>query len=307
MKFSLKRLVKGLSKTKEGLMSKIRSAVGMHQKINEDFLNDIEEILIKSDIGVSTTQKIIEGLIEANKTEKPEGSEAIVALLKSEIGKIFADGENNIESFFESGHKPYVIMIVGVNGTGKTTTIGKMAKYFSSQGKKVLVAACDTFRAAAVEQLEIWSNRADCEIVKSHPGGDSAAVAFDAIQAAIKRNIDVVIIDTAGRLHTKLNLLEELKKIKRVITKASPGAPHETLLAIDATTGQNGVQQVKVFNEALELSGLVLTKLDGTAKGGIVVAIADQFDVPVKFIGLGEQIDDLDEFSQKDFVEALFE
>lgn len=306
MKFSFKRLVQGLTKTKDNLFGKIRSAIGMHTKIDDDFLEEIEEILIKSDIGVSTTQKIIDGLIEANKSEKPEGPDEIMALLKREIGKIFANGDEEI-SFFDINQKPFVIMIVGVNGTGKTTTIGKMAKYFSERGNKVLLAACDTFRAAAVEQLEIWSQRAKCDIVKSNPGGDSAAVAFDAVQAAARRGVDVVIIDTAGRLHTKLNLMEELKKIKRVVNKAMPGAPHETLLAIDATTGQNGVQQVKVFDEALELSGLVLTKLDGTAKGGIVVAIADQFEVPVKFVGLGEQIDDLDEFSKSNFVEALFQ
>jgi fused signal recognition particle receptor len=306
MKFSFKRLVKGLSKTKDEVFGKIRTAIGMHQKIDEDFLDDVEEILIKSDVGVSTTQKIIDGLIEANKLEKPQGEEEILDLLKREIGKIFSDNGSQPESFFDIDKKPYVIMIVGVNGTGKTTTIGKLAKYFHDQGKKVMLAACDTFRAAAVEQLEIWSQRSQAEIVKSAPGGDSAAVAFDAIQAALKRGTDVVIIDTAGRLHTKLNLLEELKKIKRVVNKAHPGAPNETLLVIDATTGQNGVRQVKVFDEALELSGLVLTKLDGTAKGGIVVAIADQFDVPVKFVGLGEQMDDLDEFSKRDFVEALF-
>jgi len=306
MKFSFKRLVKGLTKTKENLFGKIRSAIGMYTKIDDDFLEEIEEILIKSDIGVATTQKIIDGLIEANKTDKPEGPDQIMGILKKEIDKIFANGDDE-ESFFDIPQKPFVILIVGVNGTGKTTTIGKLAKYFAERKKKVLLAACDTFRAAAVEQLQIWSERAHCEIVKSIPGGDSAAVAFDAVQAAVNREIDVVIIDTAGRLHTKLNLMEELKKIKRVVNKAMPGAPHETLLAIDATTGQNGVQQVKVFDEALELSGLVLTKLDGTAKGGIVVAIADQFEVPVKFIGLGEQIDDLDEFSKSNFVEALFQ
>ena len=221
MKFSFKRLVKGLTKTKDNLFGKIRSVIGMHTKIDDDFLEEIEEILIKSDIGVSTTQKIIDGLIEANKTEKPEGPDQIMALLKNEIEKIFANGDEQI-SFFDINQKPFVIMIVGVNGTGKTTTIGKMAKYFAEQNKKVLLAACDTFRAAAVEQLEIWSQRANCDIVKSNPGGDSAAVAFDAVQAAAKRDIDVVIIDTAGRLHTKLNLMEELKKIKRVVNKAMP-------------------------------------------------------------------------------------
>ena len=305
MKFSFKRLVDGLKKTKENLVSKIRSTIGMYNKIDDDFLEEIEEIMIQSDIGVATTQKIIEGLKEANQAEKPEGSEEIYDLLKRQIEKIFSSN-GAPKSFFEVEKKPFVIMIVGVNGTGKTTTIGKLAKYFKERGKSVLLAAADTFRAAAIEQLEIWAERADCEIVKSHPGGDAAAVAYDALQAATRRNIDVVLIDTAGRLHTKINLLEELKKTKRVIGKALEGAPHETLLVIDATTGQNGVRQVKVFDDNLTLSGLVLTKLDGTAKGGIVVAIADQFDVPVKFVGLGEKIEDLDEFSRNDFVEALF-
>lgn len=287
------------------MFGKIRSAIGLHKKIDDEFLEEIEEILIKSDVGVSTTQKILDGLEEANREQKPEGEEQILGLLKSQIEKVFSENGHR-ESFFDIAQKPFVIMIVGVNGTGKTTTIGKLAKYFGDQGKRVVLAACDTFRAAAVEQLEIWSQRANSEIIKSAPGGDSAAVAFDAVKAAKSRGADVVIIDTAGRLHTKTNLLEELKKIKRVVNKAHPGAPHETLLVIDATTGQNGVRQVKVFDEALELTGLVLTKLDGTAKGGIVVAIADQFDVPVKFVGLGEQMDDLDEFSRSDFVEALF-
>jgi fused signal recognition particle receptor len=262
------------------------------------------EILIKSDVGVGATERVIDGLKERVKSEKEKDVGGVVNLLKDEVSQILQSDDHR-ESFFDSQHHPYVIVVVGVNGTGKTTSIGKLAHTFKSGGKSVLVAACDTFRAAAIEQLEIWADRVGCDFVRSTPGADSASVAFDAVQAAKSRSIDVVIIDTAGRLHTKVNLMEELKKIKRVITKADTTAPHEILLAVDATTGQNGIQQVKVFDEALELTGLILTKLDGTAKGGIVVAIADEFRVPVRFVGLGEQIDDLDEFSPKDFVEAM--
>jgi len=306
MKFSFSKLKSGLSKTKDNLLGRVKSAVGLHTKVDEALLEDIEEALVKSDVGISATEKIIEGLKERVKELSEKETESIVDLLKAEMAQILRS-DNHRESFFDHPARPLVILVVGVNGTGKTTSIAKLAHTFKQSGKSVMVAACDTFRAAAIEQLEIWANRVGCEFVRSTPGADSAAVAFDAVQAAKSRNIDVVIIDTAGRLHTKVNLMEELKKIKRVVAKAEPSAPHETLLAIDATTGQNGMQQVKVFDEALVLTGLVLTKLDGTAKGGIVIAIADEFKVPVRFVGLGEQMDDLDEFSPKDFVEALFE
>jgi len=306
MKFSLKRLKEGLTKTKDSLVGRVKEVVGLHKKIDEELLEELEEALIKSDVGIGATDRIIGGLKERVKQEKPEDNDRIVGLIKDEVKDIFGNNGHR-ESFFDASEKPLVIMLVGVNGTGKTTSIGKLANTFKQSGKSVLLAACDTFRAAAIEQLEIWSQRVGCEFVRSSPGADSAAVAFDAVQAAQSRGIDIVLIDTAGRLHTKVNLMEELKKIKRVIQKADPTAPHEILLAIDATTGQNGIQQVKVFDEAIDLTGLILTKLDGTAKGGIVIAIADEFKVPVRFVGLGETIDDLDEFSSKDFVEALFE
>lgn len=305
MKFSLKRLTSGLRKTKDNLVGRVKTVVGLHTKIDDDLLDDLEEALIESDVGVGATEKVIEGLKERVKEEKQKEAEGVIDLLKSEVSGILKS-ENHRESFFDIKAKPFVIMVVGVNGTGKTTSIGKLAHTFKQNGKSVLMAACDTFRAAAIEQLEIWAKRVDCDFVRSSPGADSAAVAFDAVQAAKSRGIDTVIIDTAGRLHTKANLMEELKKIRRVIKKADPEAPHEVLLAIDATTGQNGVQQVKVFDEAVDLTGLILTKLDGTAKGGIVIAIAEEFDVPVRFVGLGESIEDLDEFSPSDFVEALF-
>ncbi len=305
MKFSLKRLKDGLTRTKSNLVGRVKSVIGLHAKVDDDLIEELEEALIESDVGVSATEKIIEGLRERVKSEGNAEPESVLEMLKSEVSEILVS-DNHRDSFFEADVSPFVIMVVGVNGTGKTTSIGKLANTFKQNGKSVIIAACDTFRAAAIEQLEIWADRVGCDFVRSTPGADSAAVAYDAVQAAKSRGLDVVIIDTAGRLHTKANLMEELKKIKRVVTKADPTAPHEILLAIDATTGQNGVQQVKVFDQAIDLTGLVLTKLDGTAKGGIVIAIAEEFKVPVRFVGLGEQIDDLDEFSPRDFVEALF-
>jgi fused signal recognition particle receptor len=305
MKFSLKRLTEGLSKTKDSLLGKVKQVVGLHAKVDDELLVDLEEALIKSDVGISATERIIDGLKKRVKEKGDNDSGAVVSLLKSEISQILQSDDHR-RSFFDIANKPFVVMVVGVNGTGKTTSVGKLAHTFKQNGMSVLIAACDTFRAAAIEQLEIWAGRNKCDFIRSTPGSDSAAVAFDAVQAAKSRGIDAVLIDTAGRLHTKINLMEELKKIKRVVTKADPTAPHEILLAIDATTGQNGIQQVKVFDEALDLTGLLLTKLDGTAKGGIVIAIADEFKVPVRFVGLGEKIDDLDEFSPSDFAEALF-
>jgi fused signal recognition particle receptor len=305
MKFSLNRLKSGLTKTKENLLGRVKSVVGLHATVDDDLLDELEEALIESDVGVGATERIIEGLRARVREHNTSDSADVIGLLKAEMQDILVSG-NHERSFFDSERHPLVIMVVGVNGTGKTTSIGKLANTFRSQGKSVIIAACDTFRAAAIEQLEIWADRVGCEFVRSTPGADSAAVAFDAVSAAKSRGLDVVIIDTAGRLHTKSNLMGELKKIKRVVSKADSTAPHEILLAIDATTGQNGIQQVKVFDEALDLSGLLLTKLDGTAKGGVVIAIAEEFKVPVKFVGLGEKIEDLDEFSPRDFVEALF-
>ncbi len=302
MKFSLDKLKAGLFKTKGNLLGKISQAVGLRKKIDQELLEQLEEILIGSDVGPSATMRIIEGLKEEARKNKIEDSDRVADLLKSQVAAILRAGEASIGNF----HSPHVIMVVGVNGTGKTTSIAKLAKDFNDQGKKVLVAACDTFRAAAVEQLSIWSERVGVEMIKSQPNQDPASVAFDAIKSACARGLDVVIADTAGRLHTKVNLMEELKKIKRVMNKALAGAPHEVLLVIDATTGQNGLSQVKIFKDAVDVTGIFLTKLDGTAKGGITIAIADQFNVPVKYIGLGEKPDDLQRFDPVRFAEALF-
>jgi fused signal recognition particle receptor len=303
MKISLDRLKSGLFKTKENLRGKISQAVGLHKRIDQELLDDLDEILIKADVGPSTTAKIIQGLKSEAQRNKIEASEKVTELLKDQVASILsgqgASGENIVS--------PHVIMMVGVNGTGKTTSIAKLARQFKDQRKRVLVAACDTFRAAAGEQLSIWAERVGVEMVRSMPNQDPASVAFDAIRSANARGLDVVIADTAGRLHTKVNLMEELKKMERVMGKALPGAPHEILLVIDATTGQNGLSQVRMFKDAVGVTGIFLTKLDGTAKGGIMIAIADQFGVPVKYIGLGEKPDDFERFDPVRFAEALFD
>jgi fused signal recognition particle receptor len=302
MKFSLEKLKSGLFKTKENLLGKITQAVGLHKKIDQELLDELEEILIKSDVGPFTTTKIIEGLKKEATSQKIDDSEKVIGLLKDQVTSILAAEEMSKNEMAS----PHVIMMVGVNGTGKTTSIAKLAKDYKDQGKKVLVAACDTFRAAAGEQLSIWADRVGVELVGSLPNQDPASVAFDAIRAACSRGFDVVIADTAGRLHTKVNLMEELKKVKRVMGKASAGAPHEILLVIDATTGQNGLSQVRMFQEAVGITGIFLTKLDGTAKGGIMIAITDEFKVPVKYVGLGEKPDDFQRFDPAQFAEALF-
>jgi fused signal recognition particle receptor len=302
MKFSLDKLKAGLTKTKGSLLGKISQAVRLRPKIDQELLDQLEEILIKADVGPSTSGKIIEGLKEQSRKDKIEDSDRLIELLKTQVAAVLGAGEVPADHL----SSPYVIMMVGVNGTGKTTSIAKLARDFNDQGKKVLVAACDTFRAAAVEQLALWAERVGVEVVRSQPNQDPASVAFDAIKSACARNLDVVIADTAGRLHTKVTLMEELKKIKRVMGKALPGAPHEVLLVIDATTGQNGLSQVRMFREAVEVTGIFLTKLDGTAKGGIMIGIADQFNVPVKYIGLGEKPDDFQRFDPMQFTEALF-
>jgi fused signal recognition particle receptor len=303
MKISLDRLKSGLFKTKENLVGKISQAVGLHKRIDQELLDDLDEILIKADVGPSTAAKIIQGLKSEAQRNKIEASEKVTELLKDQVASILSAqgtcGENIVS--------PHVIMMVGVNGTGKTTSIAKLARHFKDQRKKVLVAACDTFRAAAGEQLSIWAERVGVEMVRSMPNQDPASVAFDAIRSASARGLDVVIADTAGRLHTKVNLMEELKKMERVMGKALPGAPHEILLVIDATTGQNGLSQVRMFKDAVGVTGVFLTKLDGTAKGGIMIAIADQFGVPVKYIGLGEKPDDFERFDPVRFAEALFD
>ncbi|TET67738.1 MAG: signal recognition particle-docking protein FtsY [Candidatus Zixiibacteriota bacterium] len=305
----LKKLRGKLSKTRENLTDKISRALKAHKTLDEGLLEELEEILIAADVGVDTTSKILEAVKERARKEKKESSSDIQEFLKEAMLNALTEtnrsGVIDLDSPLPS--EPYVILMVGVNGTGKTTTIAKLARMFDRRGQKVLIAACDTFRAAATEQLQVWAKRVDADIVKNVPQADPAAVAYDAISAAKARGHQVVIADTAGRLHTKTNLMEELKKIKRVMGKALPGAPHLTLLVMDATTGQNGLRQVKLFDEAIKLDGIVLAKLDGTAKGGIVLAIADEYKMPVYYVGLGEKPEDLEKFEPKEFVEAIFD
>jgi fused signal recognition particle receptor len=307
LKFS--RLKEGLAKTRETLVAKVSRLIFAKGKIDDEFLSQLEEILINSDVGVETAQRIIESIKRKTKEKKYESQEELNELVRSEIANALVKSSSiGIDPFeFPPHTKPYVIMVVGVNGVGKTTTVGKLAHNYKSAGKHVLIGAADTFRAAANEQLEVWGKRAGVEIIQQLQGSDPAAVAFDTVQAAKARGADVVIIDTAGRLHTKTNLMEELKKIKRVITKVSAEAPHEVILVLDATTGQNAIQQAKLFNESVGLTGLVITKLDGTAKGGVIFAVSNALKVPVRFIGVGEKIDDLQPFDAEKFVEALFE
>ncbi len=303
---AFKRWSLGLSKTRNNFISKIGSLLSRKTKIDPELLDEMEEILIQADIGVETTMQIMSNVRERVKQEKLESTpEIIIQLLKDEMLTVLGKEKQFIDI---NQHKPFVMIVLGVNGTGKTTTIAKMAAKFRKQNKKVILAAGDTFRAAAVDQLEIWSQRVGgLDLIKHQEGADPAAVAYDAIQAAIARGADVVIIDTAGRLHTKKNLMEELKKIKRVCDRALPGAPHEVLLVLDATTGQNALSQVKQFKEAVNVTGIALTKLDGTAKGGIIIAIKNEFGIPVKLVGIGEKLGDLEDFSPSDFVNALFE
>jgi len=300
----LKKLKQSLSKTRDNIFGKIGRIV-TGRKIDDDLLDEIEEILLKSDIGVGATDKIIENLREEARAEKVVDSEEVFSLLKKEMAEILE--KNKKKSLIENGFKPAVWLITGVNGTGKTTTVGKLARYFKANGKSVMIAACDTFRAAAVEQLGIWADRSGVDFIKAHTGADPAAVAFDAATAAKTRDVDFLIIDTAGRLHTKANLMEELKKIRRVTEKVIPSEHIFSKLIIDGTTGQNAVSQVKVFANAVGCDGLIVTKLDGTAKGGIMVAIAEELSVPVDFIGIGESIEDLQPFDADEYVEALFE
>jgi fused signal recognition particle receptor len=295
------RLKEGLTKTRKGFIEKVES-IFTGGKIDEETLEELEEILITSDIGTKATAEIMAVIREkVNKGEVRDAS-SVKELLKKEMIAILGHSQPLVVY----GNRPFVILAVGVNGVGKTTTIGKLASRFQSQGFSVLLAAGDTFRAAGIEQLEIWAERAGTQIVKHQHGSDPAAVAFDAIVAAKNRGIDVVIVDTAGRLHTKINLMEELKKVRRTIEKAMPDAPHEILLVVDATTGQNALRQAELFNEAIGITGIALTKLDGTAKGGIVLAIKKGLGIPMRLIGVGEGIDDLRDFDPKEFVEALF-
>jgi len=305
---ALKKLKDGLTKTRDTLFNKVAVLVSSKRVIDDEMLDRLEEILISADVGFETTVVMLDNIKKRVKQEKIETSDHLVSLLKDEIAHVLIpNGSGDSLKLLPEGPRPHVIMIVGVNGVGKTTTIGKLANIYKQQGLKVIVGAADTFRAAANEQLEIWAQRAGVEIVRQPHGADPASVAFDSLSSAISRNADVVIIDTAGRLHTKINLMEELKKMRRVLDKRLAGAPHEVLLVLDATTGQNALQQVKQFASAVDVTGLVLTKLDGTAKGGIVLAISHELKMPVKFIGVGEQIDDLQVFDRRSFVDALFE
>lgn len=304
-------LDQGLQKTKTGIFEKISRAIVGKSTVDDDVLDGIEEALIASDIGVDTTLKIIESLQERVARDKFMNTEELNSILRNEIEKLLdinpdddtSDGE---EKVFDFSKKPYVIMVVGVNGVGKTTTIGKLAARLKGSGKKVVLGAADTFRAAAVDQLVVWSERAGVPIVKQGMGADPASVAYDTLKSAVAQDADVVLIDTAGRLHNKINLMNELTKIRNVMRKVVPDAPHEVLLVLDGSTGQNAYQQAKEFTKATDVTALAVTKLDGTAKGGVVIGISDQFQIPVKFIGVGEKIEDLQIFNKRDFVASIF-
>lgn len=301
-------LDKGLAKTKESVLKKLTRAVVGKTKVDDSVLDDLEEILITSDVGVDTTLKIIERIEERVARDKFMSTSELNSILREEIADLLAENEvNGINDFdLPKTDDPYVIMVVGVNGVGKTTTIGKLANKFKQAGKKVVLGAADTFRAAAIDQLVVWSERVDVPIIKQKMGSDPASVAFDTLSAAKNQGADVVIIDTAGRLHNKVNLMNELSKIKRVMQKVVPDAPHEVLLVLDGSTGQNAFEQAKQFTKATEVNALAITKLDGTAKGGVVIGVSDQFSIPVKYIGIGEGIDDLQLFNRIEFVDSLF-
>lgn len=301
-------LNKGLEKTKESVFKKLARVVAGKSKVDDDVLDNLEEILISSDVGVDTTLRIIERIQNRVANDKYMGADELNQILKEEIAALLEENKSNLATDFSATlpNKPYVIMVVGVNGVGKTTTIGKLAYHFKKAGKTVVLGAGDTFRAAAVDQLVIWSERVGVEIVKQQMGSDPASVAFDTLSSAVKRDADVVIIDTAGRLHNKLNLMNELTKIKQVMKKVIPDAPHEILLVLDGSTGQNAFEQARQFTKATEVNALALTKLDGTAKGGVVIGISDQFKIPVKYIGLGEKMEDLLVFDRNEFVDSLF-
>lgn len=300
-------LDQGLQKTKEGFLSKITKAVAGKSTVDEEVLDDLENALVSADVGIDTTVQIIDRIEKRVARDKYMGTSDLNKLLKEEIEAILTDppaGSYTFDSDLPT--RPYILLVVGVNGAGKTTTIGKLANQFKKAGKSVLLGAADTFRAAAVEQLTIWSERTGVPIVKQAMGSDPASVAFDTVQSALARNVDVAIIDTAGRLHNKAHLMEELSKIKRVMGKIIPDAPHEVLLVLDGSTGQNALEQAKHFTAATDVSAIAITKLDGTAKGGVVLAIANQFKIPVKFIGVGEKVDDLLVFNKHEFVDSLF-
>ncbi len=302
-------LDQGLQKTKEGFFDKITKVIAGKSTVDEEVLDDLENALVSADVGIDTTVKIIDGIEKRVAKDKYINTTELNRILKEEIQSILVDAPQDtsyINYELPSTHKPHVILVVGVNGAGKTTTIGKLAHNFSLAGKSVLLGAADTFRAAAVDQLNIWSQRTKVPIVKHEMGSDPSAVAFDAVQSGVAKNVDVVIIDTAGRLHNKIHLMDELNKIKRSINKVLPNAPHEVMLVLDGSTGQNALEQARHFTATTEVTALAITKLDGTAKGGVVLAIADQFKIPVKFIGVGEKATDLLVFDKREFVDSLF-
>lgn len=302
-------LDKGLSKTKESVFTKISKAIAGKSKVDEDVLDNLEQILVEADVGVETTLKIIDRIEERVARDKYLGTSELNSILREEIMSLMQENAGEERESFDlpSSENPYVIMVVGVNGVGKTTTIGKLAYLFKQAGKKVILGASDTFRAAAVDQLKIWSERVGVDIVSQGMGADPASVAFDTLKSAVAKKADVVIIDTAGRLHNKVGLMNELSKIRNVMKKVLPQAPDEVLLVLDASTGQNAIEQAKQFTAATDVNAIALTKLDGTAKGGVVIGISDQFKVPVRYIGLGEQMEDLQIFNTKAFVDSLFE
>ncbi|HPN32125.1 MAG TPA: signal recognition particle-docking protein FtsY [bacterium] len=299
------KLKSGLTKTRTNIISGISAALTGKKNIDGDFLEQLEEILISADVGVNLACLITDKISKDVKVSKTANVEEIIGCIKSELKKYISGTVNS--SLKIENKKPAIIMVCGVNGVGKTTSIGKLTTYFKNNGKKIMLAACDTFRAAAIEQLDIWANRAGVDCVKHQHGADVGAVVFDAISSAVSKNIDVLIVDTAGRLHTKLNLMDELKKIKKVIQQQLPDSPDEVLLVVDATTGQNAISQVQEFNKAIGLTGIILTKMDGTAKGGLVFAMIKELNIPIKFIGVGEKLDDLKEFDANVFVDALFD
>ena len=299
---------KGVKKTNLNFFQKLGRAIVGKSKVDDDVLDALEEALLSSDMGVDTTLKVIENLEDRVERDKYVSMDELVDLIRDEIGKLLnVDGDDAPVQPFDFSKKPYVMLVVGVNGVGKTTTIGKLASMLTAQGKKVVIGAADTFRAAAVEQLTIWAERAGVDIVKQEMGSDPASVAYDSVKSAVAKDADVVIVDTAGRLHNKVNLMNELTEIRNVMRKVVPDAPHEVLLVIDGSTGQNGFLQAKEFTRATDVTALAVTKLDGTAKGGVVIGISDQFKIPIKFIGVGEKIEDLKLFDKKEFVESLFE
>ncbi len=301
-------LDKGLEKSKNTFLSKMSKAVAGKSTVDEAVLDHLEEVLISSDVGVATTIKIIKRIEERVEKDKYLGTGELNEILREEIAGLLSETNSGEATGFDfpKDQKPYVIMVVGVNGVGKTTTIGKLAHQFKKDGKKVLLGAGDTFRAAAIDQLQVWADRTQVPIVKQKMGSDPASVAFDAVQSAVRQDIDVVIIDTAGRLHNKVNLMNELTKVKMVMQKVVPNAPHEVLLVLDGSTGQNAFEQAKQFTAATDVTSLAVTKLDGTAKGGVVIGISDQFQVPVKYIGVGEGVEDLQVFNKYEFVDSFF-